>query len=149
MRVFLALGSNLGDKEKNILDSLKLLEENCVISKLSSLIKTKPVGFLEQPDFLNGVVGIETVLTTRELLDHCLAIEKKLGRMRTIKNGPRTIDLDILFYGDEIIADEDLIIPHPRLQERRFVLEPLAEIAPEFVHPVMKKKIIDILQELD
>ncbi|MDR3717183.1 MAG: 2-amino-4-hydroxy-6-hydroxymethyldihydropteridine diphosphokinase [Bryobacteraceae bacterium] len=104
---------------------------------VSSLYRTEPVGYLDQDWFLNAVARIETRLSPREFLTRLLAIERDLGRVRTVRNGPRTIDLDILLWGDLVLREDDLVIPHPRLQERLFVLEPLAEIAPGVCHPVL------------
>lgn len=142
--VFLGIGSNIGDKEDNIRKAVVMIKEKCKILKSSSLYETEPVGYKEQDWFLNCAVEIETKLEPLELLDFLQSIEKKLKRAKTIKNGPRTIDLDILFYGDKIVNEANLVIPHPRLHERLFVLEPLKEIASGFVHPVLKKRIIDI-----
>ncbi len=145
---FLSLGSNLGNKEENIARALKLLENKTIILQKSSLYKTKPVGYQDQPNFLNCVVKIKTALTPTELLVFLQEIEHRLGRVRTFKDGPRIIDLDILLYDNVIINTPSLLIPHPRLQERLFVLEPLAEIAPGWIHPIFKKKIKDLKEEL-
>ena len=139
--IFIGIGSNLGDKEKNIRKAISLLKERCKILKLSSLYETEPVGYKNQNWFLNCAVQIKTGLKPQELLKFILSIENKLGRIRAIKNGPRTIDLDILFYGNKIIKTKNLAIPHPRLHKRLFVLKPLADICPDFVHPVLNKSI--------
>ena len=132
--VYLGLGSNLGDREKNIRNAVRLLEENFVsIEKLSTIIETEPVGFLNQGKFLNAVLKGTTQLSPVDLLLHTQSIEKKLKRMRTIPNGPRTIDIDILLYDQERISTPRLTIPHPRMWERDFVLGPLKEIEPDFV----------------
>jgi len=107
----------------------------------SSVYETDPVGFLDQPSFLNMVVRIETTKTPLELLAHVLDVEQRLGRVRTFRNAPRTIDIDILLYGDQVIQEPDLKVPHPRMLERRFVLEPLHEIDPDLVHPVTGRTI--------
>lgn len=138
--VFIAFGSNLGDSRQLIEDALKKLEETYIhIKKVSSMISTKPYGGVEQPDFLNGVLLAETLYTPGELLDRLHVIEKEAGRERKVHWGPRTLDLDILFYGKEIYEDENLIIPHVDLQNRDFVLKPMAEIAPNFRHPILQK----------
>lgn len=148
-RVFVGIGSNLGDKEGNIRNAINLMKGKCRILKLSSLYETEPVGYENQDWFLNCVAEIETKLNPNELLEFLQSIEKKLGRVKTIKNGPRIIDLDILFYGDKIIKEDSLTVPHPRLHERLFVLEPLKEIAPEIVHPVLGKSIREFHSALD
>lgn len=126
--IYLSLGSNLGNREEYLEKALEFLGEKCIIVKRSSIIETKPVGFLDQPDFLNMCVAVETSLNPYGLLDFCLSVEKKLGRKRTIKNGPRVIDVDILLYNDLKINSEKLVIPHPRMYEREFVMKPLNEI---------------------
>lgn len=141
VKVYIGLGSNLGDKGENLKKAVDLLKEKCKILKSSSLYETEPVGYKEQGWFLNCAIEIKTNLNPQELLEFLLLIEKRLGRVRAIKNGPRTIDLDILFYDNKIINENNLIVPHPRLHERAFVLEPLNEICPNFVHPVLKKSI--------
>lgn len=146
--VYIALGSNLGDKEENIRKAIDLMREECSISDFSSVYEAEPVGYKEQDSFLNCVVKVETDLEPKELLEFILSIEKRLGRIRTFKNAPRTIDLDILFYGDAVINHEGLIIPHPRLHERAFVLEPLKEISNNLIHPVLKKSIKEIHKNL-
>jgi len=145
---YIGIGSNLGDKEKNIKKSIDLLKEKCRILKVSSLYETEPVGYTNQDCFLNCVVEIDTELKPEELLKFSQSIEKILGRIKTIKYGPRTIDLDILFYGNYIIKTKNLIIPHPRLHKRLFVLEPLNELCPELVHPVLKKSVEELKANL-
>lgn len=146
--VYLGLGSNLKDKRHNLLKAIKELKQSheTKVIKQSSFYKTQPVGKPDQPDFLNAVVLIETSLKPKPLMRQLLALEKKLGRIRKEKWGPRIIDLDILFYNRVVIRQRNLIIPHPRLHQRRFVLEPLAEIAPNLVHPVLKQTIRDLLK---
>jgi 2-amino-4-hydroxy-6-hydroxymethyldihydropteridine diphosphokinase len=148
-RVIVGIGSNLGNKEENIRNSIKLIGEKCKILKTSSFYETEPVGCEEQGWFLNCAVEAETRLEPLELLEFLKSVEKRLGRAKTAKNGPRTIDLDILLYGNEIINEKNLIIPHPRLHQRLFVLEPLKEIAPELVHPAFGKNIREIHSALD
>ena len=139
--VYIGIGSNLGNKEENIEKAIDLIKEKCKILKVSSLFETEPMYYKNQDWFLNCAIKIETKLNPQELLAFLQSIEKILGRVMTIKNGPRTIDLDILFYSDEVIKTNNLTIPHPRLHKRLFVLEPLKEICPEFVHPILKKSI--------
>ncbi len=146
-RVFLGIGSNI-KKEKNLRKCIALLKKKFSVKKISSVYETKPVGYENQDNFYNMVVEIETDLSPEKFLDVLMGIEKMLGRVRTKKNFPRTIDLDILFYEDRIIESKNLVIPHPRLHERAFVLVPLNEIAPDFVHPVLKKRIGLLLDEL-
>jgi len=148
-RVFIAIGSNLGDREENIIDAINLLIANGVdVKNISSIIETKPYGNVKQPDFLNCVVDAYTALPPRMLLETLKAIEKQLGRTRTIHWGPRTIDLDIIFYDELVIDTPDLKIPHPDMQNRLFVLEPLNQLAPNFVHPVLNKTVRELLSEL-
>ncbi len=145
---YIGLGSNLGDKKANCRKAIALLAKNNRVVRASSLYCTEPVGFAEQDDFVNAVVELETSLSPKALLDQCLAIEKELGRVRTIHWGPRTIDVDILFYGDVIIDAPELIIPHPQLHTRRFVLAPLCELAPQAVHPKLRKTAAELLLDL-
>lgn len=137
--VFLSLGSNLGDRAANLNAAIGRLSTLGEVSALSSFYETEPVDFTAQPWFLNCAVALQTELMPRQLLGHLLAIEQEMGRRRTHLKGPRLIDLDILLFGNAIVELPDLVIPHPELHERRFVLEPLAEIAPEVRHPVFKK----------
>jgi 2-amino-4-hydroxy-6-hydroxymethyldihydropteridine diphosphokinase len=138
-RAFVGLGSNLGDREATILRALARLQDEPELRlvRVSSLRETEPVGYVDQPQFLNGVAELETELTARDLLTRLLAIERELGRTRgegpTL--GPRTIDLDLLLYGEDTIAEAGLQVPHPRMHERRFALEPLAELDPSAVIP--------------
>jgi len=138
-KAFVGIGSNLGDPERQIAAALERLaaEEGVELLAVSTLRKTEPVGYRDQPDFLNGAVELETVLSARELLERLLAIESRLGRVRGEgeRFGPRTIDLDLLLYGDETIDEPALTVPHPRLAERRFALEPLAELDPTLEVP--------------
>ena len=143
--VYLGLGSNLGNKSANIGRAVELLAEISQIHQVSSLFKTEPVGNLDQDWFLNCVVEIETALEPQQLLAAALAIEKKLKRVRMIKNGPRTIDIDILFYSQRVTNESGLTIPHPRLHQRLFVLAPLEEICPDFVHPVLQRSVKELL----
>ena len=148
VKVYLGLGSNLRNKKRNIEKAIYFLKEKCKILKMSSLYKTEPVGYKNQDWFLNCVVELETELQPEELLLLIKSIEKKLKRIKEIKNGPRTIDLDILFYGNRIIKKYNLKIPHPRLHKRLFVLKPFNEINPDFMHTVLKKSIKNIMKNL-
>jgi 2-amino-4-hydroxy-6-hydroxymethyldihydropteridine diphosphokinase len=133
-RAYIALGSNLGDRTQTLLDAVDVLraEDDIQVVGVSSLIETDPVGFLDQPRFVNGVAALDTTLTARELLTVLLEVEQRFGRSREAvpAQGPRTLDLDLLLYGDAQLDEPGLQVPHPRLHERAFVLEPLAELAP-------------------
>ncbi|MGZ4335530.1 MAG: 2-amino-4-hydroxy-6-hydroxymethyldihydropteridine diphosphokinase [Gaiellaceae bacterium] len=133
-RAYVGLGSNLGDREETIRDAVSALgnEPGIEVAAVSALIDTAPVGVVGQPRFLNGVLALETELPARALLDTLLAIERRFGRRReaSVPHGPRTLDLDLLLYGDEVIDEPGLHVPHPRLHEREFVLGPLVELAP-------------------
>ena len=145
---YIGVGSNVGDRKDNCRKAIELLRETGRVLGISSLYHTEPVGYKEQEDFINAVVSIETDLSATELLDACHVIEGRLGRKRTLRWGPRTIDLDILLYGDQIMNQPHLIIPHPLMATRKFVLAPLAEIAPEVMHPVLQKTARQLLREL-
>lgn len=139
-RAYVGLGANIGEPRAQIAAAVAALDriETTRLLRVSSLYRSRPVGYAEQPDFLNAVAAIETTLEARALLGALLGIERGLGRSRqagAIRNGPRTIDLDLLLYGDASLAEVDLIVPHPRMHERAFVLCPLAEIAPEVLIP--------------
>jgi len=150
-RVYVAFGSNMGEKEKYIDLGLKRLAENADIRviKVSDRIRTKPYGGVEQEDFINGVAAIETLLTPGELLRVLHEIEAEAGRERTLRWGPRTLDLDILFYDKLIYEDEDLIIPHVDMQNRDFVLKPMVQLQPNFRHPVLGKTMKELLDALE
>jgi 2-amino-4-hydroxy-6-hydroxymethyldihydropteridine diphosphokinase len=145
--VYLGLGSNLGNKEEQIKTAITCIAEICTIKTVSSLYLTEPVGLSDQDWFLNCVVEIETDTDPPKLLSSLKSIERKLGRKKTIKNGPRSIDIDILFYGDQVIQTKNLIIPHPLLQERLFVLQPMMDLNPCFEHPVLHKTIQKLYEE--
>lgn len=136
-RAYVGLGANLGNREETLQRAVSLLTaaEGVEVLAVSEFSETDPVGVVDQPRFLNGAVAVETTLSARGLLDALLAIEQSLGRERVERWGPRTIDLDLLLYGDEIVDEPGLRVPHPRLHERRFALEPLAELDPELVIP--------------
>lgn len=141
---YLCLGSNLGAREKNLTRALSLLSQEVNLKKVSSIYETEPVGYKEQPLFLNLVCRITTNLNPGGLLRLAKTIESKMGRIPSFPNSPRPIDIDILFYDNKIIKTKDLTIPHPRLAGRAFVLVPLAEIAPELVHPELGKSITEL-----
>jgi 2-amino-4-hydroxy-6-hydroxymethyldihydropteridine diphosphokinase len=148
--VYLGIGSNLGDKKNNCLKALDgLSERGVVITKRSSFYMTKPWGIEEQPDFVNMALEVETEIPPEELLDILKVIEKEMGRRDGIRWGPRLIDLDILLYGDITVQSESLVIPHPLLHKRDFVLLPLTEIAPEAVHPALKMTISELKKRYD
>jgi len=141
---FLSLGSNLGDRESLLNEALERLQAAGVRTvRRSSIHETEPQDFRDQPWFLNMAVEVETDLTPQELLAAIQQIETEMGRQRTVPKGPRTIDIDILFYANSIIATPELEIPHPRLTERRFVLDPLSEIAPDLRHPVTGQSVCE------
>ena len=137
--VYISLGSNMGNKKENLEKAIKE----------SKIIETEPFGYKEQDDFLNSCIGVKTLLAPREILKELLSIEQKMGRERKIKWGPRIIDLDIIFYGKEVIEEEDLIVPHPYMEYREFVLKPLEEIIPNFVHPLLLKRVSTLKKELE
>jgi 2-amino-4-hydroxy-6-hydroxymethyldihydropteridine diphosphokinase len=143
--VFVLAGSNLGDRKANLEYALASLAKAATVVAASSCFETEPVGFKDQPWFLNQAIELDTLLSPTELLATCQEIENSCGRVRTFPNAPRTLDLDILLYGKIIVSREDLIIPHPRMAERRFVLEPLAQIAPEFIHPLLGQTLRSLL----
>lgn len=147
---YIAFGSNIGDSYLTIEKALKLIEERGMkITKVSKIIETEPYGYKEQPKFVNGAIEVKTVLSCREVLLTLLQIEKELGRVREFKWGPRNIDLDVILFNDEIYDEEDLKVPHPDMQNRDFVLKPLVDICPDYVHPVLKKSIEQLLYDLE
>jgi 2-amino-4-hydroxy-6-hydroxymethyldihydropteridine diphosphokinase len=146
---YLALGSNLGDREAHIREALRLLEEAEVrVTRLSSFYETEPRDLRAQPWFLNVAAITETRLFPMQLLARIQMIERVLGRKRLVAKGPRTIDIDILLYGNFVVKTEALQVPHPRMAERRFVLEPLAEIAPGLRHPELRKTIRELAAQV-
>jgi|SRR5271169_2116697 len=148
MRAYLSLGSNLGDRVSNIRRAIEFLRKaGCEVRRVSSLYRTEPVDFRDQPWFVNCVVEINTGLSPRALLRCGLAYESLIGRRRTLPKGPRPIDIDILLYGNLIVRQAALQIPHPRLAERRFVLIPLKEIAPKLRHPETNKTVAEMLRQ--
>jgi 2-amino-4-hydroxy-6-hydroxymethyldihydropteridine diphosphokinase len=150
MICYLGLGSNLGNREENIKNAISRLSSDpeIHITTRSSMIETKPYGNIDQPYFINSVIEIDTDIPAENLFSKCITVENELGRKRNEKWGPRTIDIDILFYNDQIINSQKLTIPHPDLHNREFVLYSLNEICPDFIHPVINKKIKELYLEL-
>lgn len=146
--VYLGLGSNLGNRQEYLSEALRLLSGRLQVKKVSSIYETEPVGNKEQPRFLNQVCQVYTWLAPAELLVLAKGIEMKLGRTGGGSDMPRPIDIDILLYGDQVIDTPELVIPHPRLTERAFVLNPLAEIAPDLVYPVSGKTVKELIKAL-
>ncbi len=142
--VYLALGSNLGDRLANLKEAIASLTPQMDVKAKSQVYETPPWGYGDQPKFLNQVVRAKTYLEPEQLLKHLKRLEVALGRKESFPNGPRLIDIDILFYDDLVLNTSSLVIPHPRLQERAFVLLPLMDIDPELVHPVSKKSIREL-----
>jgi len=145
---YLSLGSNRGDRETHLRDAIARLETPGHVVSVSSFYETEPVEFTDQAWFLNCAVALETAQTPKQAMAALLNIELQMGRQRIQKKGPRIIDIDILLFSDKIIDLPDLTVPHPAMQHRRFVLEPLAEIAPEARHPVLKKTIRELVDAL-
>ncbi len=151
LKAYVSLGSNLGDRARNLLLAVRgMMEASLCVGRLSSIFETEPVSEIKQPPFLNMVAEIGNPLPPPEqVMARLLRIEYALGRTREVPDGPRTIDLDLLLYGDVLSDTEFLRLPHPRLHERRFVLEPLVEVAPRLVHPVLKKTVAELLESLE
>jgi 2-amino-4-hydroxy-6-hydroxymethyldihydropteridine diphosphokinase len=149
MAIYIALGSNLGDKEKNLKEALlRLAKKGIKICKVSDFIATRPYGVTDQPDFLNAVAEVETDISPAELLQVLLQTEREMGRLRLRRWGERNIDLDLLLYDGQTIDLPELKVPHPDMQNREFVLKPLAQIAPDAVHPKLGKTIGQMWKEL-
>lgn len=147
--IYLGLGSNLGDRHAHLADAIARLQDSDLrITRVSSIYETEPRDLADQPWFLNQVIEAESDLLPRQFLSCIQKVEREMGRKRAIPKGPRIIDIDILLFGDSIVETDDLQIPHPRMLERRFVLEPLAEIAPELRFPITKKTIREMLKSV-
>ena len=147
--VYLSLGSNLADRKSNLEAVHSALPPEVVVRKSSSLYETEPWGYADQPDFLNQILLAETQLSARELLSYIKDLEIQIGREPSFRFGPRLVDIDIIFYGEQIIQEPDLKIPHPRFSERAFVLVPLAEISPDLVVPGTERTVLDLLNDLN
>lgn len=145
---YLSLGSNLGNREQNLKEAVRRASTLGRVVAVSSFYETEPVEVTDQPWFLNCVLALETTAEPAQLMRELLRIEHEMGRQRLVKKGPRSIDIDILLFGDAVVNTPDLTIPHPEMTRRRFVLEPLAEIAPELLHPVSQKTVTRLLAEL-
>jgi 2-amino-4-hydroxy-6-hydroxymethyldihydropteridine diphosphokinase len=147
--VHIGIGSNLGDREEHCLEAVRLFSEKRIhVRRRSSMYETEPWGVKNQPSFINMAIEAETGLTPARLLEVLKIIEDEVGRVETFRWGPRVIDLDILFYDDLVMNTPELTIPHPRAHEREFVLRPLTEIAPDKIHPVLRKTIKELLADL-
>lgn len=147
--VFLSLGTNLGNRLTNLQNARESLCPDVEIIQISPIYITQPWGYLDQPEFLNQVVEARTELEPLPLLYFLKAIEREMGRSSTFRYGPRLIDLDILFYGDRVVTEEGLQIPHDRLHKRAFVLVPLNDLVPDFIHPVLKLSVHEMLKKVD
>jgi 2-amino-4-hydroxy-6-hydroxymethyldihydropteridine diphosphokinase len=149
-RVFIGVGSNVGDRQKNCLDGIRGVvgDERAGTWALSSFYRTSPVSPVSQPDFINAVLMLEWSGSPAELLSLLLKIERGMGRQRTIALGPRNIDLDILLFGDLVLETADLVIPHPRLHERKFVLIPMLELDPDLRHPRLSRPLVELLEAI-
>ena len=148
MAIYLALGSNLGDRESNIARALDMLEPMVHVEAVSPLYETEPVGGPPQPRYLNGACRVTTTLEPHPLLDYVKVIEERIGRRPGVRWGPRPIDVDIVLYGDRVVSESDLTIPHPRMLERTFVLQPLVDLDPDLVHPVTGERLADVLTRI-
>lgn len=148
-KTYISVGSNIGDRLENCRKAVSAVADLAKVTAVSSVYETEPVGPKDQPDFINCAVEIETDLPPRKLLAELLSIEDALGRVRKERWRERAVDLDIIFYGNLVMHSDDLTIPHPRAHLRRFVLEPVSEINPGFVHPVLGASVSEILQEME
>ena len=148
-KVYMGLGSNVGNKEANLAQAFKLLPPDVTVARISSLYETEPVGYKDQPWFLNCVCCAYTDLSPPKLLDYVKHIEEQLGRLLSFRNAPRPIDIDLLFYGDETVDSDQLTIPHPRVHERAFTLAPLVELDPAHMHPVRRQTISQLLADVE
>jgi 2-amino-4-hydroxy-6-hydroxymethyldihydropteridine diphosphokinase len=151
MKAYLGLGSNMGNRFRNLSDAVNhLVRKNGIcITHVSPVYETDPVGNTDQPKYLNAVLEIDTELEPLDLLETCLEVEAEMGRVRTRRWESRSIDIDVLLCGEELISTEELIVPHPLLHEREFVLRPLADIAPDLVHPVLDESIAELLSHVE
>ena len=147
-KVYLSIGSNVGNKLINMKKAITSIKKNLRVTKISPIYKTEPVGYKKQDWFLNCAVEAETDMEPFKLLSFLKSIEKRLKRKKVFRYGPRTMDIDIIFYGDKILKSGKLVIPHPRMHRRLFVLEPLSRISPNFVHPEYKKTIEELKNKL-
>ena len=149
-RIFLSLGSNVGRRPDNLRRALRMLilDPDIRVVRVSQLYRTMPVGYTAQREFLNGVVELRSLLEPQELLSRLTELELRMGKSTPFRNGPRLIDIDLLLYGDRVIRGRRLQVPHPRMHQRRFVLEPLAELAPGVVHPVRRRTAARLLEAL-
>lgn len=146
--IVLSLGSNLGNREQHFQQACELLEKSYIrIQQRSPIYETQPFGITDQPDFLNQVLIVKTKLPPNFLLEKLLGIEKKMRRVRGQKNGPRIIDIDLLFYKNILIDDDSFVLPHPGIPDRRCVLQPLADLMPDAIHPLLNKSILQLLDE--
>lgn len=146
--IFLGLGANVGDKKQNLEEAIDKLREKIFDIQVSKFYETEPWGYTEQDKFLNAAIRGKTFLSPSELLEFIKLVEKKIGRVKRFKWGPREIDIDILFYDDLAYKDDFLTIPHPFIQERKFVLEPLLDLDPNLIHPVFKKTVRQFYEKL-
>jgi 2-amino-4-hydroxy-6-hydroxymethyldihydropteridine diphosphokinase len=146
---YLSLGSNLGDREYSLREALRLLEDDLLrTTRISRLYETAPRDLLDQPWFLNLVAEVETTLSPADLLERITSVEAKLGRRRVVPKGPRTVDIDLLLFDDCVLETPELTLPHPRMHQRRFVLEPLADLAPNLRHPLLSRTIAALLNDV-
>ena len=145
---FIGIGANLGARAETLVSATSILSNSVHMVGASHIYETEPIGIENQPAYLNGVLKIETEMGARDLLDHLLAMEKHFGRVREEKWGPRILDLDILLYGEEVIEEKGLCVPHPRLHLRSFVLAPLCDIAPKSLHPTLARTYLDLLESI-
>ena len=148
-QIYLALGTNIGDRPQNLRSAIAALPPSVNVLQESRIYETEPWGYLDQPAFLNMALKAETSLSPRELLNYLKDLEVQLGRTPNFRNGPRLLDMDILFFDDLCLNEPDLVIPHPRIHERSFVLVPLTDIAPGFIHPLLAQSVTQMLNNLD